>query len=231
MESPTIRAIATDFDGTLTSDGTLHAATSDALRRARAAGMFVILVTGRELKDFRELGTDLTVFDIAVVENGAVLFDPRKDHITPLAPPPLTDFVEALERRGVAPLSVGLSIVATRVPHEVLVIETIAQLGLELIITFNKGAVMVLPPNINKASGLIAAIDKLGLRSAEVAGVGDGENDHAFIDQCGLGVAVANAVPMLKEHADIVTQGEEAAGVVELIDGLLSGSIHVAVAA
>jgi hydroxymethylpyrimidine pyrophosphatase-like HAD family hydrolase len=231
MESPKIRAIATDFDGTLTSDGTLHAATSDALRRARAAGMILILITGRELRDLRELNTDLTLFDLAVLENGALLLRPDTNEITPLAPPPITAFVEELQRCGVAPLSVGMSIVATLVPHEVTVIEAIRHLGLELSLTFNKGSIMVLPPNVNKASGLVAALQVLGLQSAEVAGIGDGENDHAFIDQCGLAVAVANAIPMLQEHADLVTHGAEAAGVLELIDGLLSGSIHVAVEA
>src|SRR5688572_13942964 len=106
MQIPKIRAIATDFDGTLTSDGTLHEATCDALRRARGAGMILILITGRELKDFRELGTDLTMFDLAVLENGAVLLNPQNDQITPLAPPPATAFVEQLERQGVTPLSV-----------------------------------------------------------------------------------------------------------------------------
>lgn len=231
MQQKTIRALATDFDGTLATDGVVLPATSEAMRKARATGILMILVTGRELRDFRELGTDLSIFDLAVVENGAILYDPQRDHITPLAPPPPSAFVEELQRRGVSPLSVGMSIVATRVPHEVTVIEVVKDLGLELILTFNKGAVMILPPNVNKASGLVAALELLGMHSSEVAGVGDGENDHAFIDQCGISAAVANSVPMLKEHADLVTQGDEGAGVVEFIEHLLSGTVHVQVQA
>ena len=47
-------------------------------------------------------------------------------------------------------------------------------------------------------------------------GVGDAENDHAFLEICGLPVAVANAVPALKEKAALVTQHSAGAGVTEL---------------
>ena len=80
---------------------------------------------------------------------------------------------------------------------------------------------MVLPWGVKKATGLKAGLKELGLFPEQVVGVGDAENDHALLDFCGLGVAVANAVPALKEHADWVTQGARGAGVVELIDKLL----------
>lgn len=229
MQTPKIRAFATDFDGTIASHGVVFPETYEAMRRARDAGMLLILVTGRELSDFQLLQTDLSIFDLAVVENGGVLYDPQRNRTTMLAAPPSEAFVAELERRGVSPLSVGLSIVATVEPHEVTVLEVIRDLGLELAVTFNKGAVMVLPPNVNKASGLLAAINLLGVESSEVAGIGDAENDHAFIDKCGISAAVANALPKLKEHADIVTEGAEGAGAVEFLNALLTGSIHVTI--
>jgi hydroxymethylpyrimidine pyrophosphatase-like HAD family hydrolase len=230
MQQQQIRALATDFDGTIASHGVVPEPTIAALRKAREAGLLLILVTGRELRDFKLMNTDLSMFDLAVVENGAVLYDPQRDRITPLAPPAPKEFIADLQRRGVTPLSVGSSIVATCEPHEMTVLQSIKDLGLELIVTFNKGAVMVLPPNVNKASGLVAALGLFGLHSAEVAGIGDAENDHAFIDICGLSAAVANAIPMLKEHADIVTLGEEGAGVIEFIEILLAETAHVEVA-
>jgi hydroxymethylpyrimidine pyrophosphatase-like HAD family hydrolase len=54
-----------------------------------------------------------------------------------------------------------------------------------------------------------------------VVGVGDAENDHAFLRACGLGVAVANALDALKQTADAVTKGSRGAGVVELIEEIL----------
>jgi hydroxymethylpyrimidine pyrophosphatase-like HAD family hydrolase len=119
-------------------------------------------------------------------------------------------------------LELGLVIVATREPQESVVLEVIRQLGLELQVIFNKGAVMVLPPGVNKASGLNRALQELDLSSDRVVGVGDAENDHAFLDSCGLSVAVANALPALKEHADLVTSAANGAGVLELVDRLLN---------
>ena len=100
-------------------------------------------------------------------------------------------------------------------------LETIRDLGLELQVIFNKGAVMVLPAGVNKASGLVAALDELGLSPHNVVGVGDAENDHAFLAACECAVAVANALPTIKERADHVTAGEDGDGVRELIDALI----------
>src|SRR5262249_55575739 len=129
-----------------------------------------------------------------------------------IAAAPPAKFVAALEARGVTPLSVGRSIVATWEPHEKTVLEVIHQLGLELQIIFNKGAVMVLPPGVNKASGLVAALVELELSPHNVVGVGDAENDHAFLSICGCRVAVANAIERIKENADVVTEGARGLG-------------------
>ena len=118
------------------------------------------------------------------------------------------------------PLSVGRAIIATREPHETLVIELIKQLGLELQVIFNKGAVMVLPTGVNKATGLTCALKEMEIEAQNVVAVGDAENDHAFLALCGIGVAVGNALPMLKERADLVVDGKRGFGVTELIDEL-----------
>jgi hydroxymethylpyrimidine pyrophosphatase-like HAD family hydrolase len=47
-------------------------------------------------------------------------------------------------------------------------------------VIFNKGAVMILPTGINKATGLAAALSDLKLSPHNVVGIGDAENDHAF---------------------------------------------------
>jgi hydroxymethylpyrimidine pyrophosphatase-like HAD family hydrolase len=183
----------------------------------------VLLVTGREMTDLQRLPLDLKMFDLIVAENGGVLFRPTDGETRLLAGGPPEGFVEELHRRGVAPISVGTSIVATWEPHEVTVTETIRDMGLELHVIFNKGAVMILPSGVNKATGLAAALEDLQLKAADVVGVGDAENDHAFLEACGMGVAVGNALPALKDRADHVTKGTHGAGVSELIEGMLSG--------
>ena len=101
----------------------------------------------------------------------------------------------------------------------------IRDLGLELQIVFNKGAVMVLPAGINKASGLSAALSRLRLSPLNVVGIGGAENDHAFLRNCGCAVAVANALPMVKENADLVTSGPRGAGVAETIGLMLDADL------
>jgi hypothetical protein len=72
-------------------------------------------------------------------------------------------------------------------------------------VIFNKDAVMVLPSGVNKATGLWAALDAMRLSPHNVVGVGDAENDQAFLRLCECSVAVANALPTVKEYADVST--------------------------
>jgi hydroxymethylpyrimidine pyrophosphatase-like HAD family hydrolase len=102
------------------------------------------------------------------------------------------------------------------------VLQTIRDLGLELEVIFNKGAVMVLPTGTNKASGLRAVLPELGLEASEVVGVGDAENDHSLLEACGLGVAVENAVPALKRRAHLRMSLPRGSGVVQLIESLFT---------
>jgi len=131
-------------------------------------------------------------------------------------------FITALQQRDVVPLSCGRVIVATWHPHETTVVEVIRDLGLELQVIFNKDAVMILPSGVNKATGLSVALDSLGLSPHNVVGVGDAENDHAFLSLCECAVAVANALSMVQEHADWTTSYDHGAGVSELIDRMMS---------
>jgi hydroxymethylpyrimidine pyrophosphatase-like HAD family hydrolase len=213
-------ALACDYDGTLATGGRIDAATVEALRSVRAAGRRVVLVTGRRMPELRDVCPHLELFDRIVAENGAVLFRPAREETVALAAPPPPLFVAALHEAGVEPLAVGEVIVATWEPQQSRVLEAIRRLGLELQVIFNKGAVMVLPSGVNKASGLAAALAELQLSPHNAVGVGDAENDHAFLALCECAVAVSNALPTLQERSDWVTRGDHGAGVVELIEAL-----------
>jgi hydroxymethylpyrimidine pyrophosphatase-like HAD family hydrolase len=217
------RALATDFDGTLATEGIVSAIARLAISRLRVNGIRVILVTGRELSDFATLNIPLDTFDLVVAENGALLHDPHTGEIRGLGTPPPEEFVKELARRGVSPLSVGASIVATVEPHETTVLAVIKEMGLEHQVIFNKGAVMILPPGVNKATGLHVALEQLQIDASDVVAAGDAENDHALLEMCGLPVAVMNAIPSLKERARWVTTKPDGAGMVELMEGILRG--------
>ena len=218
-------ALASDYDGTLAEDGRVAPATLEALDLLRQSGRKLILVTGRELPDLQEVFPQLDRFALVVAENGALLYEPATETPTLLGPEPPVPFIERLKERRVSPLSIGRCIVATLEPNEKIVLETIRELGLEMQIIFNKGAVMVLPPGVNKATGLAAALERMKLSPLNVVGIGDAENDHAFLSACGCAVAVANALPMVKEDAAILTKASRGGGVAELIGRLVADDL------
>jgi hydroxymethylpyrimidine pyrophosphatase-like HAD family hydrolase len=216
--------LATDYDGTLAHDGRVDASTLAGLHRLLTSGRRLIMVTGRELDDLAATFDHLDLFERVVAENGAVLYNPAAKAQRILAPAPPDNFVQELRRRGV-PLSAGRSIVATWKPYETAVLETIRDLGLDSQVIFNKDAVMVLPAGVTKASGLDAALGDVGRSRHDVVGVGDAENDRAFLRTCECAVAVANALPALKQLADFTTRADHGAGVVELIDEILADDL------
>jgi hydroxymethylpyrimidine pyrophosphatase-like HAD family hydrolase len=210
--------LATDYDGTLATHGHVGEETLSALGRLLATGRRLVMVTGRELPELLTVFPHTHLFEWIVAENGALLYRPSTQEERLLCDPPSDAFVAALKLRGVAPMSVGRVIVATWEPHEQAVLETIRELGLERQVIFNKGAVMILPTGINKATGLIAALKEMSLTAENVVSVGDAENDHAFLQMSGLSAAVANALPAVKDTADITLKADHGAGVAELID-------------
>ncbi len=221
-------ALAVDFDGTIAHDGRVDEATYEALKGLKEGGRRLLLVTGRELAHLQASFLGWELFDRIVAENGALIYDPasKREQLVGEAPPQA--FVDALRQRKVEPLSVGKCIVATWEPHEKTVLEVIRDLGLELQIIFNKGAVMVLPAGINKAAGLKAALNDLELSRHNVVGVGDAENDLAFLGICGRSAAVANALPSVKNCVDVVLEEERGAGVIELIRRICADDASIA---
>lgn len=214
--------LATDYDGTIAEDGIVDESTRQSIARLRESGRKVVLVTGRELDDLILAYGNVETFDYIVGENGAVLYDPSTKQRELITKPVSDDFVNTLIRRGVKPLSVGRGIIATNEPHHTLVLETIRDMGLDLQVIFNKGSVMILPSGINKASGLKAALRKMKISLHNVVGIGDAENDHAFLEKCECSAAVANALDSVKKTADIVTFADHGTGVSELIDWIVA---------
>jgi hydroxymethylpyrimidine pyrophosphatase-like HAD family hydrolase len=219
-------ALATDFDGTLTSQGRMAPGTVAALERVRASGRRLLLVSGRRLEDLIRVQPRLDLFDGLILENGAVIHWPATGKTELQCRPVPPHFTQMLRRRGVRPIDVGRVLVATCHPHEALVLEAIYELGLELQVVFNGDAVMILPPNVNKGTGLQTALRALGLSRHEVVGIGDAANDHSFFAMCDCAVATANAIPGLKEEAAFTTAGADGAGVVELAEALVADDLR-----
>lgn len=212
------RILATDYDGTIAHHGFVPPNVVESLKALKASGRILLLVTGRELDELKEIFPGHTIFDLVVAENGALLYNPATLEETKLGDPPPPTFVKELQARGVMPLSAGRVIVATWEPHQATVLEVIKEFGIERQIIFNKGAVMILPPGINKAKGLEAALDAMGYSFHNVVAVGDAENDTAMFLAAECAVSVANALPVLQKMSDWITPADHGAGVMQLAD-------------
>jgi len=217
-------ALVTDYDGTIAIDGRMADAAVTSIERLHLSGRRAILVTGRRLEDVLAILPHIHLFDYVVAENGAVIYEPRTRRETLLANPLPLEFIERLKALGI-PLDIGRVVVATWLPHHNAVLQAIQETGLELHVIFNRATVMVLPTGVNKATGMIYALRKLGLSPHEAVGIGDAENDHSFLDRCECAVAVANAAPSIRKLAAFVTKREAGQGVAELIDELIADDL------
>ena len=220
-----IQALACDYDETLACNGRVDASTVEALVRFKQSGAKLILVTGRQLGDLLSVCMEIRLFDRVVAENGALLYRPIARETRPLAGRPPRHFLERLREQRVKPLAAGRSIVATVQEFSGVVEKTIEGMGLDLEMIFNRESLMILPRGVNKATGLTAALQELRIPASAVVGIGDAENDDAFLKLCGIYAAVANALPSIRAAADLVTEEDHGAGVVELIGKVLAGEL------
>lgn len=220
------RAIALDFDGTLTDGEQPSSAVLAALAEARARGRRLVLVTGRTLRHLRAGFADVdNWFDAIVAENGAVLHTRAGSQV--LAQPIDPALADALTGRGVR-VDRGQVLLGCSATHDHLVLEEVRRLGADYQLTRNRGALMIVPAGVTKGTGLDAALDNLGLSRHSTIAIGDAENDHTMLARCEIGVAVANAVESLKRRADIVTLAPAGKGVIEILRGdVLAGRSHV----
>jgi hydroxymethylpyrimidine pyrophosphatase-like HAD family hydrolase len=218
-------ALATDYDQTLATDGQVAPSTLAALEALKASGRKILLATGRHLDDLRRIFPKIDVFDRIVAENGAVLCDPASREETLLTENPPLEFLSALRQAGVK-FDAGRVIISSWTPAEIAILDVIKKMALDYQVIFNKGAVMVLPSGVNKATGVTKGLESLLLSPHNTVSIGDAENDHSLLAIGECGVAVANAVPSLLDRADVVTKWARGEGVVELINEMLEDDLR-----
>jgi hydroxymethylpyrimidine pyrophosphatase-like HAD family hydrolase len=219
--SSAVQAIALDYDGTLTETDHPTTEALEAVREARRRGQAVVLVTGRILSELRAVFPTVEgEFDAIVAENGAVLAD--ADGVRDLASPVDPELGQALTHRDI-PVRQGRVLLACDTEHLGAVFEEIARLDLDCQVMRNRAAMMVLPGGVTKGTGLQQALGNLGISRHSTLAVGDAENDHAMLEVCELGVAVANGVDALKRRADLVLPAADGDGVVALLRGPVVG--------
>ncbi|HBQ3780498.1 sugar-phosphatase [Klebsiella pneumoniae] len=76
----------------------------------------------------------------------------------------------------------------------------------------------ILDKRVNKGTGVKSLADALGIKPEEIMAIGDQENDIAMIEFAGVGVAMDNAIPAVKEAANFITKSNLEDGVAFAIE-------------
>jgi hypothetical protein len=208
--------LALDYDGTIAIDGALNPQVRAAIAEVRAAGVVVLLVTGRVLDDLRRLAGDLRFVDAVVAENGAVVVYPMTGHSMVLGSRPPERFLDELRQRQIA-ITVGACVVEADASEAHWMLNIVREMELPLVLLFNRSRLMILPENVSKAAGLREALAGLRLSAHNAIAIGDAENDHRMLELCEIGVAVGWGSAALKQVADEVLEGDGPAAVAEYI--------------
>lgn len=211
-------AFAVDCDRTLTGDDLVpDPGALAAIADLRRAGIRCVLVTGRSKADLERFPGIATAFDAYALEGGALwgqwgnLLAPSNADVAMRAADRVVAAGLAIERRDA---SFGVDAI-----HHAQVRELAADCSIHL----NIDRLDVLPPGLDKGTGLDGALASLGHRGLHVVAIGDGQNDLALFDRAHIALAVANAVPAVKEAADEVVNAPGPAAVIDAARRLLAG--------
>lgn len=76
--------------------------------------------------------------------------------------------------------------------------------------------------NVDKWNALEWLAQRLGIARDEIVGIGDNVNDKMMIENAGLGVAMGNSAPYIKEIANRVVSDNNSDGVAEIIEEIVN---------
>jgi Cof subfamily protein (haloacid dehalogenase superfamily) len=264
-----LRGIVLDVDGTLLDTAhRIAPATAAAVGRARAAGLHVLLASGRSARAMVDPLVELKLDGPAIAFNGALTFRLEDGAVHPLAETrlPRDDAVAALTLAREHGIEVGwftrddwrVAALGPGIEEEWWLTEEppVVEPGLPdgapdplklmCIAADDHGRpalhalrarlptgvsgqfshpryLELIAPGVDKARALRAACAALGLSPAELAAIGDAENDIAMLRFAGIGIAMGNASPAVLAVADRVTDTNARDGAARAIDALLAG--------
>ena len=233
-----IKLIAIDLDGTLLNDKKeVTPRNKEVLARAKAQGVKIVICTGRPLRAIRPYLEELSLKepgDYSITFNGGLVQKNETGEIIEKAAMQLADIHELV---SVAedlnlPLDVVSEEIVLSLPtsaahpsiygslNPLLDCRPFAVADLDESMLYNKAVIAyhqeVLDPKIPEISSEIR--EKYEIIKSRNNLFGDEENDLPMIRYAGIGVAMANAVPIIKEAADVVTLSNQEDGVAAVIE-------------
>lgn len=268
-----IKLIAIDIDGTLLdSNRELSEENYQAIQEAKAAGIQVVLCTGRPLRSMNYLLDKVGLKgeqDLAITYNGGLIqktstgevvhevtldradssaiYELSKQLNLPvnfidldyIYEPPYPEGRASIYNKGVTNIPKDQALqfadvdieelpdpfpinkaVLSRPAHEI--DEVVSMIPAEYYDKFNiyksqDTILEVLPLNVDKGQAMRIVGDMLGLDKSQIMGIGDQENDYSLVKHAGIGVAMDNAIDMVKDAADYITKSNNESGVAHAI--------------
>lgn len=241
---PRFKLIATDMDGTLTQQGKFTPALLQALEELAAAGIEVLIVTGRSAGWVSGLAAYLPVAG-AIAENGGVFYSPNQE--APIALTPLTDL--AIHRQQLAQTFQQLQSEFPQIREsadnrfritdwtfdvqglKLAQIQRLATLCQQLNwgFTYSNVQCHIKPLGQDKAIGLLQVLRQYfpEFTYKQVLTVGDSPNDESLFNQCyfPVSVGVSNVLEytnQLAHQPTYITTFAEGKGFCELAQYILS---------
>ncbi len=220
-----VRALAVDFDGTLTENGggaaNLDALTS--LRYMESVGCKVIYVTGRSSLEAYMLSVFNGTTKVAVGENGGAVTIGPQQHITFANRRKCMEGYEVL-RKNVS--GVKLKPGFDRITEAVLCRtfdkgqgqKILEDNKLDLYISDSEYAFHINEKGVDKSVGLKKALGILRIDPVNVVAIGDSETDIPMFNTCGYSIALNHARENVKARAKHVVSGSHGEGAIEAIE-------------
>lgn len=236
-----IEVICSDVDGTLlSSNKELTEQNLDAILQWQQAGNYFGIVSGRQISGIKKVYVDKFNPDFVIGLNGGYIKNLAGDvifnnislehqrllivrlealnilqiHVTKAGKTTNINITEFIPTPEIEKISIVLN---SKAESDNLMKKLI---DLPLNITQSDYRyIEISEGGISKLSGIKTAIGSENLN--KVAAVGDFYNDIEMITAAGVGVAMANAVPEVKEAADMITTSNDDDGIAHLINKLL----------
>ena len=209
-----------DYDGTLTlAEAEIPEPTKRVLSELQARNVALMgIVSGRHLDYLKSVNDDLgNPFSFLVAENGAIshFCDTQETHIIGKE---WAENAKKIFAHSDFPIRFFEVMGSAKREYALEIEQVLRKSGLDAKVTPNKDTVMVLPPTVDKGTGVSTAVAHYGATSSiYLTCFGDGENDLALFAPADFRVAMSNSVPALREIADVVTEAPGGLGVEEYL--------------
>lgn len=235
-----IQLIAIDMDGTLLDhEHKISNENRKAIKAAQDEGIHVVISTGRTRMTLDDLIESLSLNSYLITVNGSEIWDASRQLVDrQILSTDLVEYMWELKQKHQTECwaaSVG-NVWRETFPEDFsthewmkfgfnieddelrqIILEELSENQLLEVTNSSLTNLEVNAVGVNKARAIEKVCGLLGLTMNQVMALGDSLNDLAMIKEAGIGVAMGNAQPIVKEAADWVTVTNEESGVAEAI--------------